>query len=283
VRQDQIDILIDLSLHSAGHRLLVFARKPAPVQVTYLGYCSTSGLDTIDYRISDLYLDPPEANNECFSEKTIYLPRTYWCYQPEADAPQVTPLPAQSARRTTFGCLNDLGKVTQPTLNLWGDLLRAVPGSQLLIYAPQGEHRQRIGAQIDPDRVQFVAHLPLQEYLATYNQIDIGLDPFPFNGGTTTCDALWMGVPVVSLVGTRPVSRAGLSILSNVGLPELVARSEDDYVKIAVELANDLPRLSELRSSLRQRMLASPLTDARQFARDIEAAYRQMWQAWCTT
>jgi predicted O-linked N-acetylglucosamine transferase (SPINDLY family) len=240
-------------------------------------------LDTIDYRISDPYLDPPEANNECFSEKTIYLPRTYWCYQPEADAPQVTPLPAQSARRTTFGCLNDLGKVTQPTLNLWRDLLRAVPGSQLLIYAPQGEHRQRIGAQIDPDRVQFVAHLPLQEYLATYNQIDIGLDPFPFNGGTTTCDALWMGVPVVSLVGTRPVSRAGLSILSNVGLPELVARSEDDYVKFAIELANDLPRLSELRSSLRQRMLASPLTDARQFARDIEAAYRQMWQAWCTT
>jgi predicted O-linked N-acetylglucosamine transferase (SPINDLY family) len=161
--------------------------------------------------------------------------------------------------------------------------LRAVPGSQLLIYAPQGEHRQRIGAQIDPDRVQFVAHLPLQEYLATYNQIDIGLDPFPFNGGTTTCDALWMGVPVVSLVGTRPVSRAGLSILSNVGLPELVARSEDDYVKFAIELANDLPRLSELRSSLRQRMLASPLTDARQFARDIEAAYRQMWQAWCAS
>jgi predicted O-linked N-acetylglucosamine transferase (SPINDLY family) len=166
--------------------------------------------------------------------------------------------------------------------------LRDAPTARLIIQSARGSHRQRVldgfaQAGVHPQRVRFVGYVPAGEYFQEYHQIDVALDPFPFNGGTTTCDALWMGVPVVSLVGSRSVSRAGLSLLSNVGLPELVARNEDDYVKIAVELAADLPRLSELRSNLRQSMLASPLTDAAQFARDVEAAYRRMWQNWCAS
>jgi protein O-GlcNAc transferase len=270
----------------AYSRLLVFARKPAPVQVTYLAYCSTTGLETIDYRLSDPYLDPPGGDESCYSEQTIRLPETYWCYQMSLATPEVGPLPAAESDHITFGCLNNFCKVSEPTLAAWAKLLRAIPNARLLLHAYEGTHRQRVQERleregIEPKRVRFAGLRPSREYFDLYQQIDIALDTFPYGGGTTTCDALWMGVPVVSLVGKTAVGRGGLSILSNVGLPELVACSEEEYVRIASELARDLARLSNLRSTLRQRMERSPLMDAPRFAPNIEAAYREMWRKWC--
>jgi len=286
VRQDRIDILVDLTMHSAHNRLLVFARKPAPVQATYLSYCSTTGLETMDYRITDPYLDPPGRNDAFYSEQTIRLPETYWCYHPAIATPDVAPLPAQAAGHVVFGCLNKLVKVSPPVLAAWCDLLRAVPQATLLLHVPPGSQRDQIlnvfvQAGIAPERITFVARMRLPDYFITHHQIDIALDPFPWVGGMTTCDALWMGVPVVSLAGELGVSRGGLSILSNIGLPELVAHTTADYVAIAAGLAGDLPRLAELRHTLRSRMQASPLMDAQRFSRHLEAAYRQMWQHWC--
>lgn len=286
IRQDKIDILVDLTMHLSNNRLLVFARKPAPVQVTYLAYCSTTGLETIDYRLSDPYLDPAEGDASIYSESTIRLPETYWCYQPLAVASEVSPPPALQNGFVTFGCLNNFCKVSEPTLAAWAKLLRTVPNSQLLIHAQEGRHRESVWDRMDREgvtskRIQFVGFMPTEKYFAYYHRIDIALDTFPYGGGTTTCDALWMGVPLVSLAGKTAVSRGGLSILSNVGLPELVARSEERYVQIAVELAADLGRLSALRSTLRQRMQQSPLMDAPRFARNVETAYRTMWRSWC--
>ena len=288
IRQDRIDILVDLSLHSAHNRLLVFARKPAPVQVTYLAYCSSTGLDTVDYRLTDPYLDPPGMDESVYSERTFRLPQTYWCFAPSIDAIDVGGLPALQQGTITFGCLNNFCKISPPALAVWAKLLRALPGARLVVHAHQGSHRQRMLRQLEqqgiaPQRVRFVDRLTLEEYFRLYQQIDIALDPFPYNGGTTTCDALWMGVPVVSLAGRTAVGRTGASILSNVGLTELVAGSEEQYVQIAAALAGDLPRLRQLRATLRQRMQESALMDAPRFARDVEAAYRQMWQTWCVS
>jgi predicted O-linked N-acetylglucosamine transferase (SPINDLY family) len=286
IRDDKIDILVDLTMHMARNRLLVFARKPAPVQVTYLAYCSTTGLEAIDYRLSDPYMDPPEMDESVYSERTMRLPDCYWCYQPIIAAPEFGPLPALEQGHITFGCLNNFCKVSEPTLAAWAKILQAVPNSQLLIHAPEGGSRQRVqerlkGDGIAPRRVQFAGFVPIESYFDLYHRIDMALDTFPCGGGTTTCDALWMGVPVVSLLGQTAVGRGGLSILSNIGLPELVARSEDEYVRIAAELAHDLPRLSHLRSTLRPRMERSPLMNAPRFARNVEFAYRQMWRQWC--
>jgi len=287
IRIDSIDILVDLTLHTAHNRLLVFARKPAPVQVTYLAYPSTSGLDTMDYRLTDPYLDPPGSETDSiYSERSIRLPQTYWCYQTPDLAPEVGPLPALAGEGVTFGCLNDFNKVREGTLSVWCALLRSVPQSRLLLHAGEGSHRQRVAdllkqEGVNPERLSFVGRVPLGEYYGTYGRIDIGLDPFPFAGGTTTCDALWMGVPVVSLAGETAVSRGGLSILSNVGLGELVAGTAEEYVGIAAELAGDWARLACLRAGLRSRMASSPLMDGPGFARSVEAAYRQMWYNWC--
>ncbi len=285
IREHEIDILVDLSLHMARNRLLVFARKAAPIQVTYLAYAGTSGLRTMDYRLSDPYLDPPGMDESVYSEQTIRLPQTYWCYQPTG-APDPGPVPALDAGRVTFGCLNNFCKVTAPTLATWARILQAAPGSQLLLHAVEGSHRQRTSELIqqlgvDPRRLRFVAHVPMPEYLELYQQIDIALDPFPYGGGTTTCDAFWMGVPVISLRGETAVGRAGVSLAMNLKLPELIAQTPEAYVQTASNLAADLPRLSALRSSLRDRMAASPLMDAPRFARNIELAYREMWHRWC--
>jgi predicted O-linked N-acetylglucosamine transferase (SPINDLY family) len=286
IRRDQIDVLVDLTMHWADHQLLVFARKPAPVQVTYLAYCSTTGLKTIDYRLSDAYMDPAGSDESIYSEETMRLPDSFWCYQPSNSAPPVGPLPALERGFITFGSLNNFCKVSEPTLSAWAKLLISVPKSVLLIHAQQGSHRQRIWDQyerdgIDRARVRFIDRVPFSEYLALFGTIDIALDTLPYGGGTTSCDALWMGVPVVSRAGKTAVGRGGLSILSNLGLPELVADSEEMYVRLAIELAQELPRLSKLRSTLRQRMEQSPLMDAPRFARNVERAYRQMWRTWC--
>jgi predicted O-linked N-acetylglucosamine transferase (SPINDLY family) len=286
IREDQIDVLVDLTMHMARNRLLLFARKPAPVQVSYLAYCSTTGLETMDYRLTDPHLDPPGMNDAYYSEKSVRLPETYWCYPLHEQSPDVSPPPAPSAGEVTFGCLNNFCKVSAETLDLWIKLLRATPKSNLILQAGEGSHRQRVRdllerQGIDPRRAKFVGWVPLSEYFKRYEQIDVGLDPFPCNGGTTTCDALWMGVPVVTLAGRTAVGRGGVSILANVNLPELIAQTPEQYVQIATDLAGDLPRLAELRRTLRGRMQGSALMDAPRFARNIEGAYRQMWRNWC--
>ena len=286
IRDDRIDILVDLTMHMSGSRLLAFAYKPAPVQVTYLAYCSTTGLDAMDYRLTDPYLDPPGENDRFYSEKCAYLPETYWCYRPSDETPEVSRLPALDAGCVTFGCLNNFSKVSQPALSAWCRLLGTLPGSRLILHAPSGSHRQRAldffaGQGVASDRVSFSPTLPENEYLAVYQGIDVALDPFPYAGGTTTCDALWMGVPVTSLAGQTAVGRAGVSILSNVGLADLVARDVEGYVRIAAGLAGNLERLGELRATLRRRMQRSPLMDARRFAHNVETLYREFWEHWC--
>lgn len=286
VRRDAIDILVDLTMHMGGNRLLMFARKPAPVQVTYLAYCGTTGLTAIDYRLTDPHIDPPGREEPHYSEKSLRLPDTSWCYRPLEAAPEVGPLPAAGAGHVTFGCLNNFCKVSEAALQAWAQLLKAVPGSRLLLHAGRGSHRQRteldLGKRgVEAERLAFCDLLPIDEYLQLYNRIDVALDPFPYGGGTTTCDALWMGVPVVSLAGATPVGRAGLSILTNVGLNELVARDAGEYVQIAADLAGDRERLAGLRAGLRARMRQSPLVDEQRFASAVEDAYSQIWARWC--
>ncbi|MGD1277004.1 MAG: hypothetical protein ABR964_07265, partial [Tepidisphaeraceae bacterium] len=287
VRQDRIDILLDLSLHTGGNRLLSFARKPAPVQTTYLAYCSTSGLDTMDYRLTDPYLDPPGSDQSVYAERSIRLPRTYWCYQPSITAIEVREPPALKTGCVVFGCFSsDYCKISAEAWSVWRRLLQAVPHSRLVVHACSGRHRDAArqylaDAGVAPHRLDFVGRVPFDQYLQRYREIDVALDPFPYGGGTTTCDAMWMGVPVVTLAGRTGVGRGGVSILSNVGVPELIANSVEQYVEIARSLAGDLPRLAQLRATLRGRMRQSALMDAAGFARDVEAAYRQMWQNWC--
>jgi predicted O-linked N-acetylglucosamine transferase (SPINDLY family) len=288
IREDKIDILVDLAMHTADNRLLVFARKPAPVQVAYLASLGGAALDTIDYRLTDRHLDPDAADDRYYMQESIRLPGTYWCYQQSLAAEAVHELPAIAAGRITLGCLNHFAKVSADTLRTWATLLDRLPTARLLLHIDHGSQRDRVNQLmaergIAADRLELLPHVSPAEYFQIYHRIDIALDPLPFAGGTTTCDALWMGVPVVTLAGRTAAGRAGVSILSSAGLPELIARTPQDYVQIAADLAGDLPRLAAMRSTLRQRMQSSPLMDADRFARDIEAAYRSMWRTWCQT
>ncbi len=284
IRDDKIDVLIDLGMHTAG-RLPIFAYKPAPVQISYLAYCSTTGLSTIEYRLTDSFIDPPGEHDADYLEQSIRLPDSYYCYVPHIETPDPGPLPALSSGCVTFACLNNFCKASSESLSLWCDILKAVPKSRLLLHAKEGSHRNRVIDQfrdndLDPARLGFLGFVPEEEYLAAHNNIDIALDPFPCNGGTTTCDALWMGVPVISMVGETAVGRAGKSILSNVGLAELVVSTKEEYLHLARELASDLDRVAGLRSTLRARMRSSPLTDAPNFTRHAEAAFRSVWRRW---
>jgi predicted O-linked N-acetylglucosamine transferase (SPINDLY family) len=273
IQQDQIDILIDLTMHASGSRLPAFARKPAPIQVTYLAYCSTTGLRAMDYRLTDPHLDPPGTDG-FYTEKSIRLPNAYWCYSPPHEAGEIAP--NQTEGNITFGCFNNFAKASAPAIAAWREILTLVPRSRLLLHCPQGRHRERLAEVFGPDRIEFVERATLADYFSRYRRIDIALDPFPFAGATTTCDALWMGIPVVTLSGQTAVGRSGVSILSNLSLPDLVAKSVAEYVSIAVNLARDAPRRTDLRGALRRRMLASPLMDAPRFARDVEAAFLQV-------
>ncbi len=244
IREDRIDILVDLNLHSNGGRLTLFARKPAPVQVAWLAYPGTSGLSTIDYRFTDSWLDPlPDEQDAFYSEKSLRLPDSFWCYEQFHTAQPAGVAPALQTGQITFGSLNNFCQRFSPAaLRAWGKLLLAVPNSRLILHAHPGRHRERAAALlvelgVARERLEFVGHLSTEKYLQMYHQLDIVLDTFPWAGGTTTCDALWMGVPVVTLAGKTSVGRGGVSILSTLGLPELVARrSEDDYIQIAARL-----------------------------------------------
>ncbi len=216
------------------------------------------------------------------------MPHTFWCYDPLTSELEPNELPAIKAGRITFGCLNNFCKVTQATLELWARAMAQVPDSQLILMAPTGSHLNRLLEQmgrlgIDSARIEFLPFQPRAKYLQTYHRIDLGLDTIPYNGHTTSLDSYWMGVPVVTRLGQTVVGRAGWSQLSNLDLTELCATSDDQFVQIVTEWCNDLPRLSQLRGTLRDRLHNSPLGNARQFARDIEAAYRQMWQNWIST
>jgi protein O-GlcNAc transferase len=290
IRADGIDILVDLALHTAGNRLPVFARKPAPVQATFAGYPGTTGMDIIDYRLTDPYLDPPEPGvDTVYAEKLLRLPATFWCYDPGDDtALPVSPLPAMANGYVTFGCLNNFCKVGADTLALWERVLAGVAGSRLVLLADEGSHRERMLKALEDlgvsrQCVRFESKRPRPEYLKLYHQIDIGLDTLPYNGHSTSMDSYLMGVPVVTLVGKTVVGRAGFSQLTNLGMPELIGRTEGHYVHIARDLASDLGRLAGIRAALRGRMQASPLMDGAAFARGIEAAFRQMWREWCAT
>jgi protein O-GlcNAc transferase len=285
VREDGIDILVDLAAHSAHNRLLAFARKPAPVQITYLAYCSTTGVDAIDYRVIDRFLDSPEQASH-YIETSLYLPHCYWCYSAPPLPDSACPSSERRAGAPTFGCLNNFAKITDYTLGLWGRLLNRVPEARLLVYARADAHRDRVRtalrqAGVEEARLEFVGLQPLADYLETYRRIDVALDPHPYGGATTTCDALWMGVPVVSLAGRTAVSRAGSTLLSHVGLGQLVAENGEQYIELATALLRDADRLRTLRNELRARMEASPLMNAPQFARGLEAAFRTAWRAWC--
>ena len=255
--------------------------------MSFAGYPASTGLETIEYRISDRYLEDGLAGWERGNNEHVCLIDSFWCYDPCGMDVEVNELPAKESGRVTFGCLNNFCKADEPVLRLWAQVLKEVPNACLVMLGGLGRHRQRTLAfleqqGIEARRVEFVEPRPRQAYLELYHRLDIALDTFPYNGHTTSLDGLWMGVPVVSLAGERAVSRAGLSQLSNLGLRELIAYSEGEYVEIATRVAQDLPRLAELRKALRARMEASVLMDAPHFARGIEAAYRAMWRRWCT-
>jgi predicted O-linked N-acetylglucosamine transferase (SPINDLY family) len=287
IRADRIDILIDLTMHTDKNRMLVFARKPAPVQVCWLAYPGTTGLSSMDYRITDRYLDPPGGDRSVYAERSLVLQDSFWCYEPRTSAPEPAPLPALTRRRVAFGCLNNYVKVNPPVLEMWARVLRAVDGSTLTLLAPSGDvPRRTLGVfeknGVDPARVIFVDRCRREGYLALYQNFDLCLDTFPYNGHTTSLDSFWMGVPVVVLSGKTVVGRAGVCFAMNLGLPELVAATPEEYVRIAVQLATDLPRLEALRAGLRERMAASPLMDGARFARNLENLYRQAWRDWCS-
>jgi predicted O-linked N-acetylglucosamine transferase (SPINDLY family) len=289
IRDDRIDILVDLSNHTAGNRLPIFARKPAPVQVTYLGLTGTTGLSSIDYRLTDALIDPPESEN-CCSERLARLPDAAWCFAPLSGSPHVAPLPALDKGHVTFGSFNNVAKITPHVLYLWARILQQVEASHLQLAGSafrDAESSRRFREffatrGIAPERIELLPDEPVpSRHLERHASLDIALDTFPFQGVTTTFLALWMGVPVVSLAGQRHMTRAGLSILSNAGLQDLAAHSYDDYVQAAAGLAADLPALATLRATLRERMQHSALMDSARFARNVEAAYRDMWRNWC--
>ncbi|MBV9408005.1 MAG: tetratricopeptide repeat protein, partial [Candidatus Eremiobacteraeota bacterium] len=288
IRDDKIDILVDLSGHTAGNRLPVFGRKPAPVQVAWLGYFNTTGVAAIDYVLMDAATVPPGAE-QWFSERVVRLPDGRFCYAPPDFAPPVAPLPAASRGQVAFGSFNNLSKVTPEVIALWSGVLGAVPGSRLVLKwksladaAECARLRQAFAAHgIDPGRLDLRGRSPHAEMLAEYGDVDIALDPFPFCGGLTSCEALWMGVPIFTLPGSRAVSRQTLGFLAQIGLAELSAETPERYVEIAAGLAGDLDRLATLRGGLRDRMASSPLCDGARFARGLEAAYRAMWRDWC--
>jgi predicted O-linked N-acetylglucosamine transferase (SPINDLY family) len=291
IRGDRVDVLIDLAGHTAANRLLVFARKPAPVQATWLGYVGTTGLEAMDYLIADRY-EVPEGAEVHYRERVLRLPGGYASFDPPADAPKPGPPPALASGRVTFGCFNNPAKLSPPTVVAFAAVLRQVPGARLVLKYrgfddPTLAARLRAqfaAAGVEPERVELHGGAARAEFVAAYREIDIALDSFPFAGGVTTCEALWMGVPVVTLPGATFASRHGLSHLSSVGLAdELAARDVDDYVARAVGLAQDLGRLATLRSGLRERLGRSPLCDGDRVADELLQALRGAWRTWAMT
>jgi protein O-GlcNAc transferase len=289
IRTDGIDILIDLAGHTAKNRLPVFAWKPAPVQVSWLGYLGTTGLDAMDYVLADAWALPAGEEDQ-FTETPWRMPETYICFSPPDLPVEVGPLPALEKGNITFGCFNNLNKINDQVAACWARLLQLVPGARLYLKTKNlgtAAMREKLvarfaGLGIAPERLilegEFASH---EAHFQAYHQVDMALDPFPYPGITTTVEALWMGVPVLSMRGQRFISHQGETILNNVGMPEWIAADEDAYVAKAAAFASDTQALAVLRAGLRERLLASPLCDAPRFAHNFEDAMRGMWQKWC--
>lgn len=285
IRADGIDILVDLSGHTALNRLPVFARKPAPVQASWIGYPGSTGLTAMDYRITDPWQDPPGLT-ECYHSETVIRLPGGMAFQPEPDSPAVNALPALTSGELIFASLNNLSKVNQAVVNLWGRILSALPQARLMLgnVTDSGVEQRLIGmfsqAGIGAERLILQPRVTMAGYLALHQQIDVALDPFPYNGGTTTMHSLWMGVPVITLAGDHPVSRLSAAHMSRVGLSEFISHSEEEYLQCALRAAQDLPALNRVRQSLRERM-NGPECDPANITRHLEAAYRDMWRKWC--
>jgi len=288
IRADGIDILVDLSGHTADNRLLVFARKPAPLQVTYLGFPGSTGLAAMDYRITDADLDPP-GMTEAWHTEDLWRVSNFAPFRPSADSPEITSLPALESGNVTFACFNALAKINGQVAALWARILAAQPGSRLMLGNVGNEAARQwlggmlSGAGIPVEQLIFKPPMPLPAYLSIHSEIDLALDPFPWNGNTSSQHSLWLGVPVITLAGRRTAGRLGVTTLRNVGLAEFVAESEDDYVAIALRWARDLPGLSAIRQHMRQRIAAHPESDPARAASEIEAAYRGMRRRWCAS
>jgi predicted O-linked N-acetylglucosamine transferase (SPINDLY family) len=287
IHEDGIHVLVDLAGHPAETGMPVLRYRPAPVQMTYLGYPNTTGLAEVDYRITDHYAEAEGGTQ--YTEQLIRLPESFLCFGSFAERPRAELPPAASKGYITFGSFNHTRKLTPQAVGLWSEILRQVPGSRLLIKASlAGEacvqanlHEAFAAAGIDRERIELRGFTETREsHLDCYNEVDIALDTFPYNGTTTTCEALWMGVPVVTLAGRSHVSRVGASLLARAGLADLVAASEDEYLAKVRSLARDLGRRRELRASLRPRLRSSPLLDAAGFTRALESAYMDMWKAY---
>ena len=295
IRADGIDVLLDLNMHMSIPRLRTFAGRPAPVQLCWGAYPGTTGLTHMDYRLTDRHLDPPGAPLP-YTEASIVLPDTFWCYDPLTDQPEVSPLPAVTRGQICFGNLNGFWKLNQQTAALWSKVLHAVEGSTLALLSAGWMVGPRDGVAaaerrvasffeqegVAAERVRFLTRAPRLEYFDYYQSIDVCLDSLPYGGHTTSLDALWMGVPTVSLRGHSIVGRACDTFANNLGLPELVTTTEAEFVAQAVAMVADLDALSRLRQGLRARMQASRLMDGPRFARNMEAAYRAAWQRHCS-
>ena len=291
IRSDAIDLLFDLAGHTKGNVLPVFAAKPAPVQISWIGYPNITGLTTMDYRLVDAVTDPPGEIDANDTECLIRMPKGFLCYRPfcSVDSIPIAAAPYVERKWITFGSFNNIAKISPATMDLWVGVLIAVPDSRLLLKSNLAADisiwdrvvSQFIDQGIDPGRLEIKPRSPYQyEHLACYADVDIALDTYPYQGTTTTCEALFMGVPVVTLVGDRHAARVGASLLTHVGLPELIATSREDYVRIAADLATDRMRLIGLRAELRERLERSPVRDEVGFTRTLETALRQMWRLW---
>lgn len=284
ISEDAIDVLVDLSGHTAGNRLGVFARRPAIVHVSLFGYPTTTGLSAIDFRITDSFADPPGETEKFYTESLARLPGMGWVYPIPANAPEVSPLPASSKKHFTFGSLNSTAKLSDVCVGAWAKVLKAVPKSRLVVMTSRSAEAAGLivkafsKAGIATNRIEPVSRLPGNQYYEGYQPIDLALDPFPRNGGVTTCDAMWMGVPVLTVAGRDSRSRQGVSILNNASLPEFVADTPERLVDLAATWADQRDGLADVRSTLREIVRESPVTDAAGYVRNLEAEYRRIWQ-----